>query len=309
MDVTYKNLTAFGRFCAYVALSVLMAASQAIAAPTCGSITVTRKASPKIYIDTGISPSLHGFYVAYEITNNSTSYDDLWVKLNDFSGAVVSLGSNENGITHVGPLANGATTTVYFYLTASAAGTNQSHAVALYPSRPSLSSVDCSYPFTYSVEETIKAAANKVTGVTYSPATPELGGMLTMQVTGQTGTIGANRNFAFSPATLPSWPATSFELIDTSISLSGGNTETWNDTLYITPTNPADSDYVITYTFRVQGAPNTTTPVYPVSYINSGGTNIKHTDTGSFGSLAPIQIPTQSIRITSLSSTESSAPS
>lgn len=155
--------------------------------------------------------------------------------------------------------------------------------------------------------ETIKAAANKVTGVTYSPSTPELGGTITMQVTGETGTIGANRNFAFSPATLPSWPATYFELIDTSITLSGGNTGTWNDTLYITPTNAADSGYVINYTFKVKGAPNTTTTVYPVSYINSGGTNIKHTDTGSFGDLAPIQVPTQSVRIKSLSSTESSA--
>lgn len=287
--------------------ALVLGSFDAVAAPTCGSITVTRKAASTIYIDTGISPSLTGFYVAYEITNNSTSYTDLWVKLQNFSGGAVTLATNENGITHVGPLANGATTTVYFYLTASAAGTGQSHAVALYPSNPSLSAVDCSYSFTYTVEETIKAAANKVTAVTYSPATPELGGTITMQVTGQTGQMGGSRAFSFTPATLPTWPASSFELIDTSITLSGANTGTWNDTLFIAPANDADTDYVINYTFKVKGAPNTSSAVSPVNYINSGGTNIKHTDTGVFGSLDPIPVPTQSIRIKSLSSTESAA--
>lgn len=73
MDVTCKNISLFIRICAYLALALFSAVSPAIAAPTCGSITVTRKASETIYIDTGISPSLQGFYVAYEITNNSTS--------------------------------------------------------------------------------------------------------------------------------------------------------------------------------------------------------------------------------------------
>jgi hypothetical protein len=79
---------------------------------------VTRKSSPTIYIDTGISPSLMGFYVAYEITNNFTSYEDLWVRAQSFTGGLVSLGSGEDGIPRVGSLANGAATTVYFCLTA-----------------------------------------------------------------------------------------------------------------------------------------------------------------------------------------------
>jgi hypothetical protein len=215
MKAALRNFCLTLRLSAALVAALIVTSFNASAAPACGSITVTRKASSTIYVDTGISPSLTGFYVAYEITNNSTSYDDLWVKLENFSGGVVSLAANENGVTHVGPLANGATTTVYFYLTASGAGSSQSHAVALYPSKPSLSTVDCSYNFTYSAEETIKAAANKVTAVTYSPATPELGGTITMQVTGQTGQMGSTRAFGFTPATLPAWPASSFELIDT----------------------------------------------------------------------------------------------
>lgn len=305
MSATLRNISLFLRFWMCLVIYLLASTQTANAQPNCANITVTRRSSPTVYIDTGISPSLTGFYVAYQITNNSTSYEDLWVQVESFSGGAVDIAPNEDGVTHVGPLANGASTTVYFYLAASTEGTSQTHSVALYPSKPTLTTSDCTYSFSYAVEETIKAAANKVTGVSYSPSTPELGGTLTMEVTGETGQIGGTRAFAFSPATLPSWPASSFELIDTSITLSGGNTGTWNDTLYITPTSPSDSDYVIHYTFKIKGAPNSTTPIYPVSYINSGGTNIKHTDTGSFGSLAPIEVPTQNISIKSLSSTES----
>ena len=306
MDVTICNISSFLRVAAAIALVLVASVSDAFAAPNCGLITVTRKASPTIYIDTGIDPALQGFYVAYEITNNSTSYEDLWVRAQNFSGGIVSLGAGEDGITHVGPLANGATTTVYFYLTASSGGRNladQSHTIALFATKPSLSSAQCTYNFTYGLEETIKAAANKVTAVSFSPNPPEVGGLLTLQVTGDTGEVGAAKNFAFSPATLPGWPASAFELTDVSITMSGGNTGTQNDKLYFVMTNDNDTHYVISYTFKIKGAPTTSTSVYPVSYISSG-TQIKHTDTGGFGSLAPISIPESKVRIASVSTTE-----
>jgi hypothetical protein len=88
--------------------------------------------------------------------------------------------------------------------------------------------------------------------------------------------------------------------------MSGGNTGTEHDKLYFVMANASDTHYVISYTFKIKGAPATSTSVYPVSYISSG-TQIKHTDTGGFGSLAPISIPESKIIIASVQTTESAA--
>ncbi len=49
---------------------------------------------------------------------------------------------------------------------------------------------------------------------------------------------------------------------------------------------------------------NTSTSIFPVNYINSGNP-VKHTDTSGFGSLTPISATTSSIRISSVTSNES----
>lgn len=85
-------------------------------ANTAHAFTITRISSSVLYRDTGAS--LVGAYEGYTLTNNDgVAYPDLWAASQDFvANAPVHLASNEDGLVHIGPLAAGASTTVYFYL-------------------------------------------------------------------------------------------------------------------------------------------------------------------------------------------------
>ncbi|RAM48522.1 MAG: hypothetical protein C6Y22_27225 [Hapalosiphonaceae cyanobacterium JJU2] len=259
----------------------------------CSAGTITRISSPVLYIDTGVSPSPVGNYVGYTIKNTSGSaYSDLWVKLGNFTGSRISLATSEDGIMHVGPLASGASKTVFFYLSTSGTGstsTSESHTVSLYSTRPDLAGSSlCGDPFSLTVEETIKAVANKINTVVTGPNPPELGGIMTITATGDTGTIGAAGIFAPTPASFANWPANAYQLVGTQITMSGGNSGTFNDILYKSGLNGPTTNYTIIYTFVATGMTSTPTGISPVTQISSG-TQIKHNDTGAFSSLTPIQ--------------------
>src|SRR5215212_11970694 len=82
------------------------------------AFTITRTSSPKFYMDTGAN--LKGMYVSYQILNNSaTSYADVWVGIDSFTGGVVSLAPGEDGLVQLGAMAPGEMKTAYFYLQAS----------------------------------------------------------------------------------------------------------------------------------------------------------------------------------------------
>jgi uncharacterized repeat protein (TIGR01451 family)/fimbrial isopeptide formation D2 family protein len=271
-------------------------------AASCSAGVITRTSSPVFYIDTGIVPNVVGNYVSYTIKNTSGSaYTDLWVKLESFSGGRITLAANENGVAHVGSLANGASKTVFFYL-ANTAGTGdtstaQGHTVSLYSTRPDLAgSSICGDPFSQTVEETIKALANKVTTVVAGPNPPELGGIMTITVTGDTGTIGNAGIFAPTPASYANWPANAYKLVGTQITLTGGNTGTFNNILYKSGLNGSTTSYQIVYTFVAAGATTAPTSVTPVTQISSG-TQIKHNDT-SGSSLLAIQSSDNKVTLT-----------
>src|SRR5262249_253134 len=52
----------------------------------------------------------------------------------------------------------------------------------------------------------------------------------------------------------------------------------------------ANTTYTAVYTFRVEGPTAAPEPVSPVAYISSGQP-VKHTDTGNFAALPPVQPP------------------
>lgn len=274
---------------------------------TCSSVNlpVASVSSPIVYLDTSIS--LFGFYAGYSITNNSGSaIGDLWVQLEDFSGGVITLNGNEDGISHIGALANGATAYAFFYLGVSAAtATAQTHKVVLYPSDPALSSSTCKYASSLTSAEALGAANNTLSSLTYSPNPPQLGGIMTMTLTGDTGVLGGAGIFAATPAALAAWRPDIFELQSTQIVMTGGNTRTDNNTLYLSGLNSPTTAYTVNYNFRIKGITAANTTVYPVNYINSG-TQIKHTNTSTYGTLAPIVAPENLAYISSLTFSPSS---
>jgi uncharacterized repeat protein (TIGR01451 family) len=297
--------------------------SRGALAASCSAGTISRISSrdstnpslPGIfYVDDGVSPSPTGMYVGYTITNNSgTNYSDLWVKLENFTGGIINLATYEDGIVHVGPLANGASTTVYIYLNATGAPSSgnsaaQSHTVSLYPTRPNLAvGAICGDPFLLVTEQTIKASANKINTVVSGPIPAALGGIVTETIIGDTGVIGSAGIFAFTPASDPNWPANAYQLVSTKIVLSGGNTGTYNNTLYLSGLNSKDTSYTITYTYVAVGTTTTPTKISPVKYLSSG-TQIKHNDTSVNASLPALQPTANTITFSSKTTSPTALP-
>jgi uncharacterized repeat protein (TIGR01451 family) len=269
----------------YVALACLLWS------PSGFALMITRTSSPVFYLDTSIVPQLRGMYVSYQISNNDgTSYPDLWVGIDSFSGGVISRGPNEDGLMHLGPLSPGQTKTAFFFLQASGeTSVPQTHAVRVYPTRPPVAEL-ATANFSMTSTETIQANANKVVTVVTGPSPPQLGGIVTMTVTGDAGTIGADRIMSFNPAAYLDWRADAFELLSSSITLSGGNTGTYNDQLLIVAGSAAATEYVAVYRFRAVSMTTAPTTISPISYISSGSP-IKHTTTGNYGSIPPM-LPT-----------------
>jgi uncharacterized repeat protein (TIGR01451 family) len=262
-----------------------------LCSPSAFALVITRTSSPIFYIDTSIVPQLQGMYVSYQVSNNDgTSYSDLWVGIDSFSGGVISLGPNEDGLVHLGPLAPGQTKTAFFFLQASGeTALPQTHAVRVYPTRPPAAALT-SASFSMTSMEAIQANANKVVTVVTGPSPPQLGGIVTMTVTGDAGTLGAARIMSFNPAAYLDWRADAFELISSSITLSVGNTGTYNDQLLIIAGSASATEYVAVYRFRAVSMTTAPTTISPISYISSGSP-IKHTTTGNYGSIPPM-LPT-----------------
>ncbi|MFN7141116.1 MAG: hypothetical protein ACK4UN_17440, partial [Limisphaerales bacterium] len=256
------------------------------------ALTVTRTSSTNhFYIDTSRTPHLNSAYVSYLIHNNDgVNYDNVWVRIGSFTGGAITLAANENGQSNLGPLANGQTKPVFFYLTASGATTaEQGHTIEVFHGHPTFGGdLIASQTFTFrSVQETIQANANKVNIMVYGPEPPTLGGIVTIEVWGQSGTIGAAKVLSYTPAAYANWRADAYDMVESVITFSGGNTGSYTNRLLVPVDNAVNTDYHAVYRFRAVGVTETPTSVSPVGYISSG-TQIKHTGTGNFGSLPPI---------------------
>ena len=257
--------------------------------PAWAQITITRTSSSVFYFDTKNTPQLTGMYAAYQIQNSGgTAYEDLWVSLGSFTGSTIGLAPNEDGLYHLGALGASETKYAFFYLTGSAAtATAETHTVAVYDQKPPATALTSS-TFTLTSESTQGANANKVTTTVTGPNPGTLGGIITITVTGQTGTIGGTQIAAYTPAAEASWPADSYKLVSTSITFTGGNTGTYTNQLFFTFPSSAASDYEAVYTFQATGITTAPSTVSPVAYIQSGNP-IKHTSTSNFATLAPVQ--------------------
>jgi hypothetical protein len=291
--------------------------------PSCSSstytVTISGVSSPTFYIENDPAfQNLFGMYIGYRITNNGTlasqDCEDLWVKADTFAGGFLGLASNEDGITHLGPLAHGATAFAYVYVTDNnlVGGApqetllNQTHAVHLYPTNPSLTPApaELGAPTTITLDrvlDTIHANANKVHTTLAFSNPPVIGSLLFETVTGTTGTVGGANIFAATPATQLSWPANALELFDVRIEFHTGKNvsvdgasctdpvdpaRVFNDTLFPNLPDNADRCYQVLYTFRVKDFFPIPNPVVPANYVSSGQ-GVKHTDQDNVISVDP----------------------
>ncbi len=267
---------------------------------------ITRTSSPIMYVDfgpAGTATDVTSAYASYTISSpaGSANINDLWVKIDNFAGGSVNLAANETNLVNLGSLAASNTKTAFFFLTASlATTTDQTHTISVYEGKPGAGGVLLSSGnFTLTdVSSTIEASANKVTSTVTGPTPAELGGLVTMTVTGATGVLGSTNVFSTSPATFSNWDPDAYELISSSIAFTGANTGTYTDQLEIVLPNGATSDYTATYIFRATETTTAPQIVSPVSEINSGGSNMKHTALNTISSLPTIVSPVNNLTLT-----------
>lgn len=294
-------------------LFVLVMAFLAAATPVQAAITVTRTSGTALYTDTGTTnPGVPNCgYISLNVTD-TTTITDAWVTISGFAGGYLSLGGGDDGAYHIGAMPAGQTRPVFYYIcssyTASSISPAQNYDIKLYNGNPSAggSQVDTTTTLSMTIDNTvIKANANSVNVIVSGPNPATLGGIITMTVDGDTGTIGcvnppstctgsAAGPMYFTPATFTNWRADAFELVGSNVTLSGGNAGSYDNTLYINSVpSSSDTHYVATYYFRAVGTTGVTTTLSPVSYIASG-TQIKHTSLSSgaysvTGGLQPVE--------------------
>jgi uncharacterized repeat protein (TIGR01451 family) len=246
------------------------------------AIDFVRTTPDLFFIDTGQGRLLSCEYEQVRITNNDpVAYDDLWVKASNFTGGVVGLAPNEDGIYNLGALGVGQSDDAYFYLSAqTATSVLQQHTVTVYDGDPReggtpISGASANFGFR-KVLQTIEASSNQVNSVSYDTTSPTLGSILTMTVTGQLGQTGG-LNALFSPASFGDWQPDVFELDSTTITItSGANAQTKVDNLYFAGPlqQQSGNPYTATYRFRVEAPATASTTASPTQYVGAGdGTN------------------------------------
>lgn len=262
------------------------------------------------------------------MTNNTgAALNDVWVRLENLSGGILSLATNEDGLTHVGPMAAGATKQVYFYLKHDStltgdSTTEQTHRVVLYPSNPTPGGVTstCNSSFSYKTDDTLAAAANKLgwdasapsanlAAVSISPTEPVVGGELTMIIRGLTGQMGGEGLISISPAVLPGWRSDVFELQSVDVDLFDDNTGALVNefTSFYAIGKTADPYYYeATFKFKVKGTTASSTTILPSAYISSGNETKHNQDPPT--DVPAISPPTNSVVLSGLSANTGNSP-
>ena len=263
----------FARLLAAAVLLPLML----MAAAAQAAFSFTRTSYASFLTDTSVSPILSCNYVSFSVTS-STAVADGWARLGSFS-SFLSLGGGDDGVMHLGSFSAGQTKNAFFYVCSSYAivgGTQagEGYTVSMLDRNPSIAGAVTlgSQAFTTSIDNSlIQANPNQVSVIFAGPNPAVLGGTITMTVEGDTGTIGnapgPNGPIVVTPASYTSWRADAYELYGSNITLSGGNSGSFDYVLFLSSL-PASSTthYVVTYYFR---AVTTTSTSFQPSFLKT----------------------------------------
>lgn len=291
-----------------------------------------------LYFDNGSTmhgSDLNAVYVAFGVTNNDgTNYGDVWVTFEmavDCSPTcVAALDDSEDGLDQMGALANGDSATSFFFLdlTGVDSGLVTTGTVKVWTDRPvwdagawveaTAGDLLTSYPVSLELGHGQAAKANKVLTVSYVCATPErdcdvyppiVGGILVIEISGETGIVADSNILSFTPAALNTWPSDVFELFSTEITFTDLQPDTapdfsgtFTDVLDATAHAASfpsgmnkNTAYTARYLFTITKSRSTSTLISPVNYIASGSP-VKHGDVTEVEALDPI-VPTQNLTV------------
>jgi hypothetical protein len=263
----------------------------ATGALTQSDLEVRPNQGKSFYVDLKTNPKLDAAYVGYEVKNLGSNRPNLWVSVDSFNGGSISLANQGDKSVQLASLGSNQTKSAFFLLKASqATASAQTHVVRIFDGNPdaqtSTELFSCVYSFSGGVKETIKAAANKVTNISYNTLNPAVGEQLEVTITGETGVIGAGDAadgsiMWISPTAYSDFPTRSLRLESTSVTINKtGCQGPFENRILIDQSSSAcgvNGSYIAKYSFRVLGASATPVRVAPVAYIASG-TQYKHTD-------------------------------
>lgn len=280
------------------------------------AFTITKTSSPVFYTDS--AKNLYCNYESFKVTS-TTAVNDVWARMDTFS-AFLGLGGNDDGKFHFGSFYAGETKAAFFYVCSSFTGTTQtgqSYTVRIYDRDPGLVGASQLGSLSYSMSisnDVIQANPNTVSVIFSGPNPGVLGGIITMVVEGDTGTIGCVNPpsscsgpqagpLAFTAASYTDWRADAYEMVGSNVTLTGGNSGSYDNQLYIPVlASSSSTSYKATYYFRAVSTTSVTTTLSPIGYIASG-TQIKHTSTtnGAYSGsgLLPIEPATNTLTIQS----------
>lgn len=288
-----KRIAMIALIASLVTVSVSAPVSAVITPPVCGASgtpTVVQMADPNFHVD--LDNFLDSNYAAYTVTGGDTAYIGVSTSLSTFTGGSIDLADPAANYDVVGNLAASGLATSYFFLRASTeTASAQTHIFTL----SSQGAPVCTKSFSYTgVYDTIKAAANKVNSVvTVSTRTPaQLGDVVTVTVEGDTGVLGAGPDYdpqmlSITPNSNFDFPTSAWRLERTELTISPDgdvDPELYIDDLFITSASGPNRPYTVKYFYRAYQSLGSTTVVSPIQYIASG-TQVKHTEVGTVGSL------------------------
>lgn len=278
------------------------------------AISIVKTSAPVFYTDS--AKNLYCNYESFKVTSTS-AVTDAWTRIDTFSSSLGS-GSYEDGKFHFGSFYAGETKPAFFYVCSSFTGSTlagQGYTVRVYDRDPALigASQLASQAFSVSIDNTvIQANPNTVSVIFSGPNPGVLGGIITMVVEGDTGTIGCVNPpstcagaqagpLSFTAASLLDWRADAYEMVGSNVTLTGGNSGSYDNQLYIPVLGASGTtSYKATYYFRAASTTAVTTTLSPIGYIASG-TQIKHTSTtnGAYSGtgLLPIEPATNTLTV------------
>ena len=268
------------------------------------ALIIEERSSTTIYFEESTT-TVRGFYVGYLVTNDGPDpIVDAWVTLSGFDdGSIVDLAVNEDGEVHLGPMGPGDTGMAYFYVAVNAPNDDDDPVVpatvTVYDGPPAVGSSLGTLDQSYTIQDAIRAASNKVTVVFYTPDAPVFGANFIIVVEGETGTIGESGVLAFTAASAIDWPADAFQLLRTEFQFDVLDTglddgPIVDDVVFVDEGDPtlgtsSNTEYRARFFIRTQAGTVGTTAVTPLGYISSGA-QVKHTDTTTeeYAAIPPI---------------------
>ncbi len=285
-----------GRIFLTVVVSLALSSRASATVPV---ISVTSESGSVMYTDFG--NGLDATYLVFQLLNSGGGVPDVWVTLDTSASSIISnvgsgihelkfkISTGAHGTDPVAELglANGETKGVFFLVKASST-TATPQVLTVKVGSTSGASDYGTFPFAFTVADTIQANANKVNTVLTIPNNPTIGLLGKITVTGCTGTVGAAKVLYFSPVSSHTWPADAFEFVDSDIQIANYANSPYRDVALIPTADVLTTNncYDEIFTFQIDsvGTANTS----PANYISSG-TQVKHTSntSGSFSVTIP----------------------